>query len=843
MHMKNRRKGAGRILALAVLMTVSSSLPAFAASWKKDQYGWWWEKDEGGYPSNGWQWIDGNKDGIAECYYFDANGYMMANTTTPDGYHVNESGAWTENGTVKTRNQSVDSAVNVPNGSWMGGTGANSGKWWWRNSDGSYPSNCWQWLDGNQDGIAECYYFDASGWAITSGRTPDGYQVDAEGKWLDGQKIRTRKANRTGGNSAGGGNSSSAEQTNSGVDTAWENYSDDSVSQSANDFKNGNHGMMSDSQWEETKAAVEKFKKKYIKAGMSDFEKEIKIIEWLVENCSYESKKDWSRSTAYSCIILGKAQCAGYADAFLQTAKLCGLEVRYVYNNSHAWNLIKLDGDWYHVDVTWEDPLGSNDYGFNHLRNKYINLEDDQIKNASYHRTWYPESATAKGTKYGPPVVSKYLKSGSVDTSLGTSYAERTNKFFESMEKRPGSATIFYTNVNDTADKIVAHMSDLIDNKKDAYAILLRFGDTYNASKTSDYSKMSETRNKIAERAQQKLNEKYGDVVRSGLKLILYQGEGTNGEYYCYDYSNLTYQEGHDVEVPYTLHYVCNGKEMKTDTGVSERNGRITFDVPENYKVKSCKIKKGEGITTSTSYIIVRGRDAIEATVELRDPTMVSYWITYRDTKGNVLDEVVGEGAIGGTVTPEKKSFDGYELAYTSEIKAHTLKSVNSQNMFNVTYAKLTDYRIVYHCTVDGEDLDEVTGTARYGSTVNIPQKTFEGHKLADGQKRSFKIDSDSCTVTVNYTHTAKQTNTGNQTNTADRTQEKKQYQYIVEYYDKDSNEVIHRIKGEDQADTGVRYLDAPWREDYRLADGWENYTCWLKKDNMTFRIPCVKVE
>lgn len=44
MHMKNRRKGAGRILALAVLMTVSSSLPAFAASWKKDQYGWWWEQ-------------------------------------------------------------------------------------------------------------------------------------------------------------------------------------------------------------------------------------------------------------------------------------------------------------------------------------------------------------------------------------------------------------------------------------------------------------------------------------------------------------------------------------------------------------------------------------------------------------------------------------------------------------------------------------------------------------------------------------------------------------------------------------------------------------------------------
>lgn len=293
-------------------------------------------------------------------------------------------------------------------------------------------------------------------------------------------------------------------------------------------------------------------------------------------------------------------------------------------------------------------------------------------------------------------------------------------------------------------------MSDLIDNRKDAYAILLRFGNTYNASKSGEYGKVSETENKIIERAQQKLNEKYGDVVRSGMHLILYQQVGTNGEYYFYAYSSLSYREGHDVEVPYTIHYVCNGKEIKTDTGVSERNGSISFEVPENYKFSSCKLRKGNGSAGRTQ-ITVKGRDAIEATVELEvnDPTMVSYWITYRDTKGNVLDEVVGKGKIGGTVTPEKKSFDGYELAYTSEIKAHTLKSVNSQNMFTVTYAKLTDYRIVYHCTVDGED----------------------------------------------------------------------------------------------QADTGVRYLDAPWREDYRLADGWENYTCWLKKDNMTFRIPCVKVE
>jgi len=52
---------------------------------------------------NSWQWLDGNGDGAAECYYFDGNGYMLANTTTPDGYMVNADGAWMENGAVQTK--------------------------------------------------------------------------------------------------------------------------------------------------------------------------------------------------------------------------------------------------------------------------------------------------------------------------------------------------------------------------------------------------------------------------------------------------------------------------------------------------------------------------------------------------------------------------------------------------------------------------------------------------------------------------------------------------------------------------------------------------------------------
>lgn len=50
-----------------------------------------------------WQWIDGNKDGIAECYAFNAVGWMFADATTPDGYIVNAEGAWVVDGVVQTK--------------------------------------------------------------------------------------------------------------------------------------------------------------------------------------------------------------------------------------------------------------------------------------------------------------------------------------------------------------------------------------------------------------------------------------------------------------------------------------------------------------------------------------------------------------------------------------------------------------------------------------------------------------------------------------------------------------------------------------------------------------------
>ncbi len=95
------------LLLLTVVMSMMMSFTAFAGVWKTgvepNQTRWWYDNEDGTYASNGWQWIGGNQDGIAECYYFDSNGWMVSDGTTPDGYQVNADGAWVSLGVVQTR--------------------------------------------------------------------------------------------------------------------------------------------------------------------------------------------------------------------------------------------------------------------------------------------------------------------------------------------------------------------------------------------------------------------------------------------------------------------------------------------------------------------------------------------------------------------------------------------------------------------------------------------------------------------------------------------------------------------------------------------------------------------
>lgn len=93
--MRRMKKAIAIVIATATM--ASQAMPTFAAEWKQNEIGYWYQEDNGSYPTNSWKWINGR------CYYFDSNGYMLANTTTPDGYTVDATGAWTVNGAVQTQ--------------------------------------------------------------------------------------------------------------------------------------------------------------------------------------------------------------------------------------------------------------------------------------------------------------------------------------------------------------------------------------------------------------------------------------------------------------------------------------------------------------------------------------------------------------------------------------------------------------------------------------------------------------------------------------------------------------------------------------------------------------------
>ena len=92
---------AGSTDANSYNTTASASLSA--ATWRLDSVGWWYDNGNGTWPANGWHWIDGNHDGISECYYFNESGYILTNTITPDFYFVNGDGAWVQDGIVQVK--------------------------------------------------------------------------------------------------------------------------------------------------------------------------------------------------------------------------------------------------------------------------------------------------------------------------------------------------------------------------------------------------------------------------------------------------------------------------------------------------------------------------------------------------------------------------------------------------------------------------------------------------------------------------------------------------------------------------------------------------------------------
>lgn len=172
----------------------------------------------------------------------------------------------------------------------------------------------------------------------------------------------------------------------------------------------------------EMKEAVDKKAKeiiaKVIKPGMNDFEKELALHDYVINNAKYNTDYEENKilpehqHTAYGVLIEGKGVCSSYAMAMHKLLDMVGIENYYITGTGngqpHAWNIVKIQGNYYHLDATWNDTI----YGEGNISHKYFNLTDSQF---SEDHTWekkdYPQCIN---TLYSYDNISKIL-SGEIE--------------------------------------------------------------------------------------------------------------------------------------------------------------------------------------------------------------------------------------------------------------------------------------------------------------------------------------------------------------------------------------------------------------------------------------------
>ena len=123
-----------------------------------------------------------------------------------------------------------------------------------------------------------------------------------------------------------------------------------------------------------------------IPADGSEFERELAIHDALVRMCDYTEEDRPERGTAYGALVEHAASCEGYSRAMLLLLELHGVEACIVTGDAvngggqagaHAWNQVRVDGAWYHLDATWDDPVTPD--APNSISHAYFNLPDADI--------------------------------------------------------------------------------------------------------------------------------------------------------------------------------------------------------------------------------------------------------------------------------------------------------------------------------------------------------------------------------------------------------------------------------------------------------------------------------
>ena len=135
----------------------------------------------------------------------------------------------------------------------------------------------------------------------------------------------------------------------------------------------------------------------------SDREYALFFHDYICANFEYDL--DFANRTVYDFIKDGKGVCLAYTHAYSILLKKAGIDVSFAVSRemNHIWNVVKIDGEWYHVDATWDDPVGQSPGMVRHI---YFLKSDTAISAGEESHYGWTSPYRATATDYDSSFIS-----------------------------------------------------------------------------------------------------------------------------------------------------------------------------------------------------------------------------------------------------------------------------------------------------------------------------------------------------------------------------------------------------------------------------------------------------
>ena len=129
---------------------------------------------------------------------------------------------------------------------------------------------------------------------------------------------------------------------------------------------------------------VEEIVKKEIKNEANTKKIIKKVHDYIISHTKYDKERtdkniiNYQSNTAYGVLFEGYGICSGYADTMAIFLNYFDIPNFKVTSENHVWNAVNIDGKWYHLDLTWDDPILSN--GKDIVDDTYFLITTQQLK-------------------------------------------------------------------------------------------------------------------------------------------------------------------------------------------------------------------------------------------------------------------------------------------------------------------------------------------------------------------------------------------------------------------------------------------------------------------------------